>query len=309
MSLETIFGSRYPWNQLPPPLPPVKNISTLSCSAQFDYDWFHLDKVKFPKKIGPGGRSCITSWNSWLINSREWYTSTAFPSITGCGGWEQKNEELWKVGFSTMRTECDGIPRITLDLKGTENYQNSTEVVVFVLPTSRKDFLATASFNEPPPECKLEEEDCSLAWNAVFPSSRSPPVIGLPDWFPYARKDTPVFGCAVPQSICKTYGKTVGKVVSTSSGYSLFLRNRACGVAVGRIALVYWPSEITSSDICANEGQGVYVTKSDTDTSQFVTVVDRLTIDDKILRPPWPEFELKKLKEGTCLNYKQRCML
>jgi hypothetical protein len=302
MSLITVFGGRYPWGKIPPPDPPAKNISTLSCFPQFDYDWFHLDRVRFPNEIGPNGSSCILSWDSWLTKSREWFTTAVYTSMN-CGGWDQKNEELWKVGFSTMPTECDGIPRITLDLKGTENYQNSTGVVVFVLPTSRKDFMATASFTEPIPECKLDEDDCSLAWNAVFPSSGQPPVIGLPEWFPYARPKTPVFGCSVPESICKTYGNTIGKVVQTSSGYSLLLRNRGCGVAVDRIALVYWPSEPTSSDICGNDGQGVYVTKSDTDTSQFVTVVDRLTIEDKILRHPWPEFEFKKLKEGMPLNF------
>lgn len=81
---------------------------------------------------------------------------------------------------------------------------------------------------------------------------QSKPV--LPYWFPQAKPGANIFGCPVPEDLCKQAMNVYGKVLAPGRHKAVLYgggEGKECAIHVNRIALVHWSAKLESEDLCA----------------------------------------------------------
>jgi hypothetical protein len=235
---------------------------------------FKLSRVLFPPNIKKTGQECVSSWQSWLQRSKSWYDqngeSTCISAV----------DFLRPVIASVITPECDGIPRLKLDFSKTETWTDFT--IAHVYARRVMTVMNYTTFSPEPPTCTLDSMDCRLAWDAVFPTSTSP-IRRIPRWFPFVRPGVPVLGCTPPERICKSLGYPLSGIHDDGDSFmNLVDVGNHCNIRIGRLALVYWPTKVLSSDLCANDGLGTYITSNEMENSPRVVTLESLKIERRL---------------------------
>jgi hypothetical protein len=246
-------------------------------------------------KFGASAQACISSWGSWLQASEIWTSGINTKTLGECLSAVLSTQS---VGVVRMPTECDGIPRIRLDFSNSASWTSSTAIRVTVVPDSGDDKrLFSTEFTEPVPSCALEKDDCAAAWRnelatRLTPGQRKPVV---PYWFPQAKPGRNVFGCPVPEELCKQAMNAYGKVVAPGRHKAVLYGSgpdMQCAIHVNRIALVYWPPKLASKDLCGKGGRAEYIASTGQPREgRSVLTVDELTIDSPpVFEVPYPTY-------------------
>jgi hypothetical protein len=208
---------------------------------------------------------CALSWLAWASASSKWeairYTepSPDFVFTTRT------------LGIISTWTECDGIPRARL-ASTAQNSWLSTITVPAITFTKTQKTGTPEQYPERIPSCSLGSAECTARWHSLADDPEKGPI----SWYSavnsfksigYPGKD--FFGCPMPEQRCRTPKKNPAMSYAPRPGCSLF---------VGRVALIYWPPDVTSSDLCANDGHGSYGTVIATISTPRVFSTDVVTL-------------------------------
>jgi hypothetical protein len=153
------------------------------------------------------------------------------------------------IPHGSTYTECDGVPRIRVTSYET---QWTTQTV--------DSSLSTKAEEEEAPTCNvLDQRACDDNWEGlgeIMVESDFRQAMELRNW--NTTKDrTPnvrarrFFGCDPPLDICQSLQQKL-----RISGKD------ACAVRAGHFALVYWPPNLKTRNICGNGGLGEFETAS-----------------------------------------------
>lgn len=248
---------------------------------------FGLEAVTFPPGLGNQGLNCVSTWSAWFQSSQAWWQTHGDTSCL------EARVDGSVVRYTTMPTECDGLPRIKLDISNTETWTDVTMLAYLstrVLPVRATNSL----YPSPMPICTLDAAQCDMAWKAMFPEYE--PLrysVTLPPWFPEAKPGSSMFGCPAPASICRhSRGEIVKRHTSSLRWAYDFVHNKPCAIGIERVAIVYWAPKVISKDLCANNGQGLYITEQENNTGTPVVVtMTELTLEGRRLHRIWPAYE------------------
>jgi hypothetical protein len=158
-------------------------------------------------------------------------------------------------------TLCDGIPRIKTASTGKESWISSVTVKTYARsPTATAAEATITPFSIPPPLCTVGPTECSSVWHRHFVKDENNSWVDGLDT-PWALENFPLsypgqifFGCKPPQEYCRAPASELPAMLADAQP------SGGCTMAVGRVALVYFSENVVSSDLCASEGLGHYVT-------------------------------------------------
>jgi hypothetical protein len=197
---------------------------------------------------------CAASWLAWGNARRKWESDN--PSTRDYALGEMTSTV---VGILSSYTLCDGIPRIRLASTATESWKSSITVPMFLSTAATAEHATITPFSMPSPSCRLDPLECKNEWHRLFKRVDISPDLD-PIWAaglsaPEAMPQQKFFGCAPPEEICRSPVATLQRDLSATHR-----PDGGCTIEAGRVALIYFPEKIQSSDLCANNGLGHYVT-------------------------------------------------
>jgi hypothetical protein len=260
----------------------------LECKIEPEYNILSLRPVTFPLEVGNSGLNCISSWTRWLESSGSHRFQHGEKSCA------ETLIDLRPVPFTTMPTECDGVPRISLDLDGTQSWTNTTIVMYFSTKMLAANTTKHPPFTQSIPTCKLDPKICHMVWNAMFPTSGPMPVSILPTWFPEPEPSSPIFGCLAPKKVCRHSAGSLTKMHIQERWAWPFKQKAPCGIHIGRAAYVHWPMKVVSADLCGYHGRGKYTVDPPKNITgpPIVVTMSELTIRARQLDEFWPKYEI-----------------
>jgi hypothetical protein len=210
---------------------------------------------------------CVSSWLAWAAAKRQWESSHPTYSYNAIGDMSST-----VIGVISSYTLCDGIPRIKIASTATERWISSITVPVFASATSTPSEDATITpFNMPVPACSVSPAQCSDEWYRLFRREQTPddfdPLWALEQFSSNHKSDQSFLGCTPPQELCRS------PVESLPSELRIAVHpNGGCTVEAGRFALMFFPETIESSDLCASNGLGHYITAAQATKSRSPTL-------------------------------------
>jgi hypothetical protein len=246
---------------------------------------------------GPTLNECAKSWLSYLSKSQSWYSETQIPfdgkkfSYLQAGAWKETcltvtSSRTWtnvKIissmsGYTLCPAESSRWKFITTFREKKTYSETTTESANCTgsFPKSVMDDLGPEPTNPylNGPTCTINNEECAAQFEALKPFLFDTSAEKLDGGLAINNHNSKICDGYVTKYSCSNrfsgqyaldsaeYMNTVLPMLNPGYDGFQFFKPGSCVVSVNNFALIYFPPDVATRDICANNGWGTWIEAS-----------------------------------------------